>query len=51
MRGFEDKSPGDFDPKWPNIFNVVIESLDLKEIMMSGRQYTCLGGARGLSNF
>jgi hypothetical protein len=43
MRSPEDKSSGDFDPKWPNLFNVVIESLDLKEIMMSGRQYTWAG--------
>ena len=43
MRGFEDKSPGDFDPKWPNLFNVVIESLDLKEIVMSDRKYTWAG--------
>jgi hypothetical protein len=32
-----------FDPKWPNLFNAVIESLDLKEIVMSGRQFTWAG--------
>jgi hypothetical protein len=30
MRRREDKSSGNFDPKWPDIFNVVIESLDLR---------------------
>jgi hypothetical protein len=29
-----------FDHKWPSPFNVVIESLDLREIVMIGRQYT-----------
>ncbi|KAG2576652.1 hypothetical protein PVAP13_6NG060815 [Panicum virgatum] len=36
----EDKSTDNFDFKWPNIFNQVIEVLDLKEIEMSGRQFT-----------
>ena len=40
MRRLEDKSSGVFDFKWPNLFNAVIESLDLKEIVMSGHQYT-----------
>jgi endonuclease/exonuclease/phosphatase family metal-dependent hydrolase len=40
MRRPKDKSSGNFDPKWPGIFNVVIESLDLREIVMTGRQYT-----------
>jgi hypothetical protein len=43
MRKPEDKSIGDFDHKWPSLFNVVIESLDLKEITMTGRQYTWAG--------
>jgi endonuclease/exonuclease/phosphatase family metal-dependent hydrolase len=43
MRAPEDKSSGEFDPKWPNLFNVVIESLDLKEFVMSGHQYTWAG--------
>ena len=43
MRRLEDKSSGVFDFKWPNLFNAVIESLDLKEIVMSGRQYTWAG--------
>ena len=40
MRCPEDKSTDNFDFKWPNIFNQVIEVLDLKEIEMSGRQFT-----------
>ena len=44
MRRPEDKSSGVFDFKWPNLFNTVIESLDLKEIIvMSGRQFTWAG--------
>jgi hypothetical protein len=43
MRKPEDKSSGDFDTKWPSLFNVVIESLDLREIVMTGRQYTWAG--------
>ena len=43
MRGPEDKSSGEFNFKWPNLFNAVIESLDLKEIVMSGRQFTWAG--------
>jgi hypothetical protein len=43
MRGPDDKSKGDFDPMWPNLFNAVIESLDLREITMAGRQFTWAG--------
>ena len=43
MRRPEDKSSRDSDPKWPNLFNAVIESLDLKEIAMIGRQFTWAG--------
>ena len=43
MRHPLDKSSGVFDFKWPTLFNAVIESLDLKEIVMSGRQYTWAG--------
>ena len=39
----DDKSTDNFDTKWPNLFNAVIETLDLKEIVMSGRQYTWAG--------
>jgi hypothetical protein len=43
MRKPEDKSCGDFDTKWPSLFNAIIESLDLREIVMTGRQYTWAG--------
>jgi len=43
MHCLEDKSSGDFDPKWPIFLNATIESLDLKEITMVGRQYTWTG--------
>jgi hypothetical protein len=43
MRKPEDKSSGVFDHKWPSLFNAVIESLDLREIVMTGRQYTWAG--------
>ena len=43
MRHPDNKSTNKFDTKWPNIFNSVIEILDLKEIVMSGRQYTWAG--------
>jgi len=43
MRTPEDKSLGIFDPKWPIFFNAVIEYLDLREIVMSGRQFTWAG--------
>lgn len=40
MRRPEDKNKDNFYAKWPDLFNMVIQSLDLKEIEMSGRQYT-----------
>ena len=43
MRRPDDKSSGVFDSKWPILFNAIIESLDLKDIVMSGRQYTWAG--------
>jgi endonuclease/exonuclease/phosphatase family metal-dependent hydrolase len=43
MRRPKDKSSGNFDPKWPSLFNAAIESLDLREIVMTGRQYTWAG--------
>lgn len=36
----EDKNKDNFDAKWPDLFNMVIQSLDLREIDMSGRHYT-----------
>ena len=49
MRRPEDKSSGVFDFKWSNLFNAVIESLDLKEIVMSGRQFTWAGPGDNLT--
>jgi hypothetical protein len=43
MRKPEDKSCGDFDTKWPSLLNAVIESLDLREIVMTGHRYTWAG--------
>jgi hypothetical protein len=36
----EDKSNDNFQPRWPFIFNSIIENLNLKEIILSGRQFT-----------
>ena len=35
-----EKSRGQFDNRWPLLFNAVIDSLNLKEISMVGRQFT-----------
>jgi hypothetical protein len=35
-----EKSKGRFDNHWPFLFNVVIDSLDLREVSMVGRQFT-----------
>jgi hypothetical protein len=43
MRRPEDKSSGVFDHKWPSLFNAVIESLDLRELVMTGCRYTWAG--------
>ena len=40
IRRQEEKNNDNFNPRWPFIFNAIIESLDLKEIELSGRQYT-----------
>jgi hypothetical protein len=40
MRCKEDKNNDNFNSRWPFMFNAIIESLDLWEIIMSGRQYT-----------
>jgi hypothetical protein len=34
-----EKSKGRFDNHWPFLFNVVIDSLDLREISLTGRQF------------
>jgi hypothetical protein len=49
MRKPEDKSFGDFDTKWPSLYNAVIESPDLREIVMKDRQYTWAGAGDNLT--
>jgi hypothetical protein len=34
------KNNANFSPRWPFIFNAIIESLDLRELALSGRQFT-----------
>jgi hypothetical protein len=36
----EDKNNDNFKPHWPFVFNAIIESLNLREIALSGRQFT-----------
>ena len=40
IRRQEDKNNPNFNARWPFIFNAIIESLNLKELELSGRQYT-----------
>jgi hypothetical protein len=40
LRYPHEKSKGMFDSHWSFLFNAVIDSLDLKEISMTGRQFT-----------
>ena len=40
LRFPHEKSRGRFDNHWPLLFNAVIDSLDLKEVVMPGRQFT-----------
>jgi endonuclease/exonuclease/phosphatase family metal-dependent hydrolase len=40
IRRQEEKNNENFNPSWPFIFNAIIESLDLREIALSGRQFT-----------
>jgi hypothetical protein len=34
-----EKSRGKFDTHWPFLFNIVIDSLELREVSMGGRQF------------
>jgi hypothetical protein len=43
MRQPEDKNKDNFDPRWPILFNAVIESQELREIVMPLRQFTWAG--------
>jgi hypothetical protein len=40
LRYPHEKSKGRFDNHWSFLFNVIIDSLDLKKISMTGRQFT-----------
>jgi hypothetical protein len=40
IRRQEEKNNNNFNHRWPFIFNTIIESLDLKEITLTGRQFT-----------
>jgi hypothetical protein len=40
LRRHEDKNNDNFNTRWPFVFNAIIESLDLREIAMSGHQFT-----------
>ena len=40
IRRQEEKNNDNFNARWPTIFNAIIESLSLKDIKLSGRQYT-----------
>jgi hypothetical protein len=47
LRFHHEKSKGWFDDHWPFLFNAVIDSLDLREVTMVGRQFT---SANSLTN-
>jgi hypothetical protein len=40
IRRKEEKNNDNFNARWPFIFNAIIECLDLREIILSGRQFT-----------
>jgi hypothetical protein len=40
LRFRHEKSKGPFNEHWPFLFNAVIDSLDLREVAMTGRQFT-----------
>jgi hypothetical protein len=40
IRGPHEKNNDNFNGRWPFIFNAIIDSLDLREIVLSGRQFT-----------
>ena len=39
MRHSREKNINNFNPRWPFLFNAVIDSFDLREIDLTGRQY------------
>lgn len=40
IRGPVEKNKDSYDDRWPYLFNTVINSLDLKELELSGRKFT-----------
>src|SRR5207244_12052797 len=40
MRHSKEKNNNRFNDRWPFLFNAVIDSFDLREIELSGRQFT-----------
>ena len=40
MRGPQEKSRGNFSNRWPFLFNAVIDAYNLRELELSGRQFT-----------
>ena len=40
IRRQNEKNNDNFNARWPTIFNAIIESLNLKDLRLSGRQYT-----------
>jgi exonuclease III len=36
----QEKNNNNYDARWPFVFNAIIESINLREIVLSGRQYT-----------
>ena len=40
MRHIKEKNKDNFNPRWPFLFNAVIDSFDLREIELTGRQFT-----------
>ena len=40
MRHSKEKNKNNFNPRWPFLFNAVIDSFDLREIDLTERQYT-----------
>ena len=40
MRHSKEKNKDNFNSRWPFLFNAVIDSFDLREIELTGRQFT-----------
>ena len=40
MRHSKEKKQNNFNPRWPFLFNAAIDSFDLREIELIGRQFT-----------